>query len=554
MHAGSIFFAIAIRQAAAHVNRTVQGQILRFIVDDFASAGPPELVKKAASLSVVLASDLGLRNHQKKTKLVCGRATTTALEAAGYVSEEIEIVPGMVFAGRVTADVRSVGGQRFIEDFHDTKLAAFKFSARRLRSLVRKQDAFVILISCLTKRIDHLFFNAPMTLNLTQLGHVCERRDSILRSTLAWLVEESSLRGCSWLIAGLPFRHRGLGFNIGTDHPIASAVAFASEYELLGGASISGSQYGAAVQEWSKVLCERAPGVAEVITSEVRGRRLARILAVRYDSLAGGLSDALPRRLVKQRYGLPQDGGFLRAIGTHSAEHLTNSSWLGSARQLLTLPLLSSFEAPMESSDYKELCLKCRAKCLDPYGFHAMECPSQIQALVHTNIKNAVYDFVRAVACSPGSRVRKVEIEQPGLVDDGMRPGDVSFEFQDRLYAADVFSVDSSALSNMEKGVEELFIEAADEKQAKYAAACAEQDVTFFAFGIDVMGRLSGCAESFIRWMCNCIPDPVCGRSRLVHYWSRRVVVTSMEKKMSLLLRRQRSMSPCHSRFESLAT
>ena len=52
----------------------------------------------------------------------------------------------------------------------------------------------------------------------------------------------------------------------------------------------------------------------------------------------------------------------------------------------------------------------------------------------------------------------------------------------------------------------------------------------------------------------NKLPDPVCGRSRLVHHWSRRVVVTSMEKKMSLLLRRQRSMSPRHSRVESLAT
>ena len=110
---------------------------------------------------------------------------------------------------------------RGIEDFHDTKLAAFQLSVRRLRSLIRKQDAFVILSSCLTKRMDHLYFNEPMTLNLMQLGRVCERRDSILRGALAWLVEESSLRASSWLIAGLPFRHRGLGFNTGTDLPIA---------------------------------------------------------------------------------------------------------------------------------------------------------------------------------------------------------------------------------------------------------------------------------------------------------------------------------------------
>ena len=69
-----------------------------------------------------------------------------------------------------------------------------------------------------------------------------------------------------------------------------------------------------------------------------------------------------------------------------------------------------------------------------------------------------------AVAWMPESRVRKVKLEQPSLVEDGMRPGDVSFEFKDRLYAVNVFSVDSSASSNMDKGVEELFSEAVDEK------------------------------------------------------------------------------------------
>ena len=58
----------------------------------------------------------------------------------------------------------------------------------------------------------------------------------------------------------------------------------------------------------------------------------------------------------------------------------------------------------------------------------------------------------------------------------------------------------------------------------------------------------------FIRWLCNCVPDPVGGRSRLVYYWSRRVVVTSVIRKMEMLLKRQRSMSPCYSRVDSRAT
>ena len=105
----------------------------------------------------------------------------------------------------------------------------------------------------------------------------------------------------------------------------------------------------------------------------------------------------------------------------------------------------------------------------------------------------------------------------------------------------------------MGKCVEDYFVEATDGKHARYAEACADQDVTFFTFGIDLMGRMSECAELFIRWLCNCVPDSVGGRSRLVHYWSRRVVVASMIGKMDMLLKHQRSMSPYYSRVGSLA-
>ena len=39
---------------------------------------------------------------------------------------------------------------------------------------------------------------------------------------------------------------------------------------------------------------------------------------------AGCLNDGLPGVTVKQRLGLSQDGGFLRVIGTHEAEHLSD--------------------------------------------------------------------------------------------------------------------------------------------------------------------------------------------------------------------------------------
>ena len=113
--------------------------------------------------------------------------------------------------------------------------------------------------------------------------------------------------------------------------------------------------------------------------------------------------------------------------------------------------------------------------------------------------------------------------------------------------------MDSGADSHAGKCVEDLFAEAADEKHAHYSLACADQDVTFFTFGMDAMGRLSESAEQFVRWVCNCVPDPVGGRGRLVHYWSRRIVVASMQKKMELLLKRQCSASPGFSRAESLA-
>ena len=166
-----------------------------------------------------------------------------------------------------------------------------------------------------------------------------------------------------------------------------------------------------------------------------------------------------------------------------------------------------------------------------------MQCPSLLQTVLHTRRKNALFDFVTDLSHTHGSCVTSVEKEEPGLVDGNLRPGDVSFKYRGQQVAVDVFSVDSGASTNMGKCVEDLFVEAADGKQALYAEACADQDVTFFTFGIDVKGRMDECAELFIRWLCNCVPDSVGGSSRLVHYWSRRVVVASMIGKMDMLLK-----------------
>ena len=75
---------------------------------------------------------------------------------------------------------------------------------------------------------------------------------------------------------------------------------------------------------------------------------------------AGCLNDELPGVTVKQRSGLSQDGGFLRVIDTHEAERLSDSAWVGLARQLLTLPLLSSSRVPPFSSPLRLLLLADR--------------------------------------------------------------------------------------------------------------------------------------------------------------------------------------------------
>ena len=116
------------------------------------------------------------------------------------------------------------------------------------------------------------------------------------------------------------------------------------------------STYDRAVREWRAELVRRAPGVGDVLQSDVRGRFLARVMTVVHDAHAGHLRDELPRVLVKQRTGLSQDGGFLRATGTHPSDRLRDVIWVGLARQLLALFLcslpLTSLSKALDAKSY----------------------------------------------------------------------------------------------------------------------------------------------------------------------------------------------------------
>lgn len=115
---------ISIQQAAEYVNLEVVGQVLRFIVDDYASTGAPicRSSKRSAGLFVELAEELGLSNHKSKQKVVRARNSAETLEEAGY-GARTEFVDGMIFAGQLIADPKTGVGHRFIETFYAAKLA-----------------------------------------------------------------------------------------------------------------------------------------------------------------------------------------------------------------------------------------------------------------------------------------------------------------------------------------------------------------------------------------------------------------------------------------------
>ena len=124
--------------------------------------------------------------------------------------------------------------------------------------------------------------------------------------------------------------------------------------------------------------------------------------------------------------GIPRNGSFLRAVGTHDTE------LLGLARQHLQLPLLSTSNLTMESnSELKtcmQTCLTCGCSDLDPSGDHARFCGGNSFATrLHTVLKWLVASMVKVVAADPSSGVSEVVVEQDGAVRGRLRPGDVAF-------------------------------------------------------------------------------------------------------------------------------
>ena len=76
---------------------------------------------------------------------------------------------------------------------------------------------------------------------------------------------------------------------------------------------------------------------------------------------------------------------------------------------------------------------------------------------------------------------------------------DVAFKVNDVDYAVDVYGTCCWGASSLGTSVEKLFENLDQEKIDFYRDACKEQEIAFFTFGIDAMGRLSESALSFMR-------------------------------------------------------
>ena len=127
------------------------------------------------------------------------------------------------------------------------------------------------------------------------------------------------------------------------------------------------------------------------------------------------------------------------------------------------------------------------------------------------------------------------------------RSADLALKVNDVDYAVHVYGTCCYVAKSLGTSVEKLFENVDQEKIDYYRAACKEQEITFFTFGIDAMGRLSESAFSFMRWIINCLEDPPCGHAAFLHYWSRRLVVAYMATQMRFLLARQKERDPCFS-------
>ena len=119
-----------------------------------------------------------------------------------------------------------------------------------------------------------------------------------------------------------------------------------------------------------------------------------------------------------------------------------------------------------------------------------------------------------AVAANPESGVANVRSEEPGMVANNSRPGDIFFNHNGAVIAVDVYTVDHAATSNLRSDGDKLLNAVEDEKRERYLTLRSAREVIFFTFGMAALGRLSSSAEHFLRWLANCLPGTDCERDK----------------------------------------
>ena len=126
---------------------------------------------------------------------------------------------------------------------------------------------------------------------------------------------------------------------------------------------------------------------------------------------------------------------------------------------------------------------------LDNLGDHARFCGSNdLAARLHTVVKWLLAPMVKAVAVDPRSGVSAVVVEQDGTVRNRLRPSDLAFKANDVDYAVDVYRTCYYGTTAQNTPLEELFAKEDQENVKRYRAACEDQEINFFTFGIDAMG------------------------------------------------------------------
>ena len=115
-------------------------------------------------------------------------------------------------------------------------------------------------------------------------------------------------------------------------------------------------------------------------------------------------------------------------------------------------------------------------------------------------------------------RFQKKKMENPGLVFDNSRPGDISFDRNRVTVAVDAYALDTAAASNIGTDVDKLLDAEQLLMENRYGALCTDKDFFFFTYGMTSMGRLSASTEHFLRWLANCLPDTKCSRDMFHQY------------------------------------